>query len=347
MNTENYLKHLKDSYPEMDIQDICKALYQSCYGSGHFVNSFSSCQERIEKEYQETDRKEKELLTQLDGPYVRLDLSIIDRGLATSTLARMFMLSAKEDQCATARLEEKLEILIRMIHEGFMEEKSLGFIDSWKMEGYPSLHHSEKYRRLYAPHYRLIQKEMVPLLPVLIAMDQKRKLKDKITIAIDGHCGAGKTTCGVILKRIYDSNLIHVDDFYLQKQQRTPERYSQPGGNFDRERLEKEVLIPIAENKEIRYQWFDCSDFTLKDFITLPLKKINIIEGSYSMYPSLQKYYDLSVFVDIDPELQLKRIERRNPDKIQDFRDRWIPLENRYFEAFDIRSACDIIIENS
>ena len=49
---------------------------------------------------------------------------------------------------------------------------------------------------------------------------------------------------------------------------------------------------------------------------------------------------------DAAPEEQLRRIESRNgPEKAQMFRDRWIPFEEMYFQAFDVQARCDIVIE--
>ena len=76
----------------------------------------------------------------------------------------------------------------------------------------------------------------------------------------------------------------------------------------------------------------------------MPAKEITVIEGSYSMYPSLRSYYDLSIFIDIDPAKQLQRITKRNPDNYQDFVEKWIPFENMYFDADNVKEACDIVI---
>lgn len=45
-------------------------------------------------------------------------------------------------------------------------------------------------------------------------------------------------------------------------------------------------------------------------------KPINIIEGSYSCHPELIDAYDLSIFVDIDETLRLKRIEKEMEKKL-------------------------------
>ena len=109
MNTEKFIKELLKKYPEAEIQDICKALYQSTMGSGHFVNDISSCTERIQKEFESMESTDEDIITELDGEYVRISLSILNKGLSAQTLAHMFSLSQEEDTCASCRLERKME----------------------------------------------------------------------------------------------------------------------------------------------------------------------------------------------------------------------------------------------
>ena len=54
-----------------------------------------------------------------------------------------------------------------------------------------------------------------------------------------------------------------MDDFFLRPEQRTPERYAEPGGNVDRERFLAEVLIPLRAGETVQYRRFDCSTFTV------------------------------------------------------------------------------------
>jgi len=67
--------------------------------------------------------------------------------------------------------------------------------------------------------------------PVLQEIRKLEKDKDKqyILIAIDGKCASGKTTLGLYLKNNLDANLFHMDDFFLQKHQRTEERLAEVG----------------------------------------------------------------------------------------------------------------------
>jgi hypothetical protein len=49
------------------------------------------------------------------------------------------------------------------------------------------------------------------------------------------------------------------------------------------------------------------------------------------------------VFSDVEAEEQIKRIIKRNgKDMAAIFRDKWIPLEEKYFETYEIPEKCKI-----
>lgn len=169
--------------------------------------------------------------------------------------------------------------------------------------------------------------------------------KRSVTVAIDGRAASGKTTLAAKLARRFDAAVVHMDDFFLRPGQRTPERLAEPGGNVDRERVLAEVLLPLSRGEKVVFRPYDCQTASLKEEIALPEKRLVIVEGSYSLHPELRPFYDLAVFVTTDAKTQLERVEARSPDKLAEFRDKWIVLEERYFAAFDTARNCDVIIE--
>ncbi|MBQ1318815.1 MAG: AAA family ATPase [Solobacterium sp.] len=175
-----------------------------------------------------------------------------------------------------------------------------------------------------------------------------RAEKGGCLLAIDGRCGSGKTTLAAELAERLDCPVIAMDDFFLRPEQRTPERYAEPGGNVDRERFLQEVLIPLHEGHDAVYRVFDCQILALTDTVTVPRNQVVIIEGSYACHPELRPYYDLTVFLDIDPEEQLERIRRRSgEEKLEAFRSRWIPLEELYFRNMAVAEHCDLVFNVS
>lgn len=172
-------------------------------------------------------------------------------------------------------------------------------------------------------------------------------LKEKAfaVVAIDGRCAAGKTTLAARLQEKLDCNVIHADEFFLRPRQRTADRLATPGGNVDYERLFKEVMLPLKENRDFAYRPYDCKMGSLKEPIQVNTRKITIIEGSYSCHPKLWDYYDLRIFMTIEERLQKERIKERNKAVAEVFFQKWIPLEEAYFKAYAIAERCDIRIE--
>ena len=162
-----------------------------------------------------------------------------------------------------------------------------------------------------------------------------------LLVAIDGRCSSGKTTLGYYMQKVYDCNLFHMDDFFLQNHQRTQERLSEVGGNVDYERFSKEVLIPVMEGMDVVYRPFSCQKRAIQEGTIIKHKRLNVIEGSYSMHPYFRNPYDIRIFMDIDNDEQINNIRKRNGEaKLAQFKKEWIPKENAYFEKFSISSGC-------
>ena len=344
--TKDILLSLYKKYPCSEMQDFYKAVYQSVCGCGHLVGDSSAAADYISRESSSAAVSDIESL----GKYSRVYPGQIKDGLSPMTLAKLFSLSAEvADKTDTAaEMDEKLCILMDMIKNGEIELdcfESESYVSRMRESGYPACHHSEKYRGLYSPAYRLVKTEYAKFIPAFRLIDKLMSEKERVLIAVDGTSAGGKTTFSSLLAQVYDCNVFHMDDFFLREEQRTPERYAEPGGNVDRERFLDEVLLPLSEGMNVNYRKFDCRTFTVLSGETISPKKLSIVEGAYSMHPSLAGYYDAALFVCSSPEVQRERILKRNGDMAERFFNEWIPLENRYFEAFGIREKCDLVIE--
>ncbi len=164
---------------------------------------------------------------------------------------------------------------------------------------------------------------------------------DVVIVAIDGVCGGGKSTLGEALAAKYGCNLFHMDDFFLRPEQRTAERYEEPGGNVDYERFREEVLSHLADEGGLSYRPFCCRTMTFGETVRVPRRRLNLIEGAYSCHPYFGDVYQARFFVDASPEVQRARLFARNGgEQYQRFEREWIPMENRYFDTFAIRRQC-------
>ena len=344
---ELLIKHYQ-KYPALQIQDVFKYIYQSSFGCEHLITDLNSAIDYINSESKDCDLNSENLIVPLDGEYSRVHLSILKSGLTAETFAKIFVASAKKEQNGRKKIEDKIEVATNLVKENALPFSLTEFeiaTKEWRSDGFCSIHHSDEFHKNYNPMYRVISNRYIPFLPLFANID-KLLLKEKnVVVAIDGGSASGKTTLGKMLEGLYDCTVFHMDDFFLRLEQRTAERYSEVGGNIDRERFLKEVLIPLSQNESVNYRKFDCSTLNLGSSSRIVPKKLTIIEGVYSMHVELADYYDLSVFLDISYELQKKRIIKRNDSQLaKRFFDEWIPLEEIYFEKMQVKKRCDVSI---
>ena len=180
---------------------------------------------------------------------------------------------------------------------------------------------------------------------IALAAQQLQGAPAPLLIALDGRCAAGKTTLANRLAEQYGWGVIHIDDFFLQPAQRTPQRLAEPGGNLDRERLISEVLLPLTRHRPCVYRVFDCRTMGFAAVPRpLPAAPVVLLEGSYACHPDLRPLCGLHVFLTVDPGEQLRRLTARNPARLQDFRTRWITMEEQYFRYFHIPETCDLTL---
>lgn len=346
-------------YPQMQVQDAVKLLYQSEFGGGHMISDIGKSLDRICEESlknaSQFDKDRQKSINYKSEPYefigngiCRIYLSALDDGLRPETLNQMFVWTAKHKTGTVAGFERKLEVLLDCCRSGELSwsvEEVQRYLSAYKMQGYPVVSHSDVYRETYQPSYRVVDEKFVRYYPVILEIDRALMRAEKVvaagkplTVSIDGMCGAGKSTLGSLLSQIYDCNLFHMDDFFLRSEQRTSQRYAEAGGNIDYERFKEEVLDHLSDPDGLTYQVFDCGKRALGERRHVPYKSLNVIEGSYSQHPYFGEVYDLKFFCGIEPKEQLRRIERRNGRAMLEmFQSQWIPMENQYLETFKIQ----------
>ncbi len=334
----------RSRYPLMTEADVVKLFFQGLLGCGHLLSSEEALTNGITQEEQGIQPDAFMPLTEaLPGDYVRLYLApAMGAGIPPLWIARLMLLSpasnhSREDVLRTlASLEDDELCGNRQTFEACCEQlKDVRFLPS----------HSEGYRAAYAPAYRVISKEAAQLLPALRVIVKKQQ-KKPLLVAIDGPCASGKTTFSERLSFVLGhAPVVHMDDFYVPHALKTPERLAQPGGNADIERFCEEVLHPLLRDGHASYRPYSCRLDRLMEPVDVPESPVIIIEGAYTLHPKMDCPYDAVFFLTIPKEVQEQRIRRRNGEQgWLAFRDRWIPLEQQYFEAFHLpNDACTVL----
>ena len=176
---------------------------------------------------------------------------------------------------------------------------------------------------------------------IINRIDELLNKQEQIIITIDGCAASGKSTLAKELQTVYNAEVIHMDDFFLPFNLRTKERLDEPGGNIHYERFKEEVINNLGT--AFSYQVFNCHKGCIESSINVKENKVIIIEGSYALHPYFGKYYDLSIFLDIEENLQLERILKRDGSKyLEIFKSKWIVFENKYHDFYSIKKHVDI-----
>lgn len=169
-----------------------------------------------------------------------------------------------------------------------------------------------------------------------------------ILVAIDGRCASGKTTfAAYCAERFPDCAVFHLDDFFLPLEKRTAERLAEAGGNVDYERAEQALFTPLSRGETVTYAPFDCAVGGFRAPRTVPPHRLSVVEGSYAHHPTLAPYSTLRLFFTCDPTAQRERLRARAPEKLPAFLERWIPMEERYFSAFDIPRHSHLLLDTT
>ena len=330
-----------DTHPKAEIRDAVKFLYQASFGGGHMISDPNASYAYLCREASTLSKDRNVSAFEDLGDYIRVDLSVLGK-ISPKTFNAMFVASAKN---APQDKTEFIQLLEQFVESDYFEkDKKIDYLRRYSASGYPAVHHSDAYREAYNPAYRIIRKEYVRFLDAFSAIDALIQSRHTVTVAVDGLCGSGKSTFAELLHAVYDSNLFHADDFFLPPELRTPERYATPGGNVHWERMLSEILQPLKTGNTFSYRKFDCSVMDYGEPIKVTPKAVNIMEGSYSMHPELIQAYDLKIFIKTDAETQLNRIRGRDGEAYAEvFKEKWIPLENKYFSAFPVEAQCDLV----
>ena len=158
-------------------------------------------------------------------------------------------------------------------------------------------------------------------------------------IGIDGRCGAGKSTLARALANRFSAFVLAMDDFFPPPELRTPERLAEGNAHF--ERFLSEAAPHLRTGAGFTYRRFDCAagDYAPEP-VRVPPGGVRVVEGSYSLHPSLRHLYDVTVFCDIPPAVQrLRLLAREGPEGLARFEEQWIPLEEAYFVRHGIQAA--------
>ena len=349
MDLAKYLLEEQRLHPSLAPQDVVKLCYQAAFGAEHMLSDATQAKAYLLEEYEATPVDDRPLVEYISQAVCRVNLAAWKRlKLNPDWLWNIFLSSVTAEGNDTSG--DIFETYITQVDElSKLEEFSFSnaqwreYISAYNVAGCTPIRHSPAYRGNETPAYRVISGQITKLIPIFEAMPGR----EGGVIAIDGRAAAGKSTLAGNLSKVINAGTIAMDDFFLPPELRTTERLAEPGGNVHYERFIDEILPNLRTGQGFKYRSFDCSRMEYSPVLNEVRPSLwHIVEGVYSHQPVLGNYMDVRVFMDISPKEQQSRIENRNAPKIAArYLNEWIPMEEAYFDTFNIHKAADVVVD--
>ena len=343
---QEILYRLKAQYlrtPAMQQEDVIKFVFQAMLGMGHLLSAREKVTQYVAREMEELRPDPAEPIFEILSPaWCRLNLRrVMAANIPPQVIAGLMLTSGSE---LPFTRQDVYDFCKRIVRSGEYCLKDDTLLDAIPDEQWlPS--HSAAYREKYHPAYRVISTDWIPCMEAIRIIAEKGADSGRLLITLDGPCASGKTALAQKLARVFRGEVVHTDDFVIPHALKTPERLAVPGGNCDAERLAKEVVIPFKYGFPVKYRRYDCMKDDLLPEEQLPDTRVLILEGSYCNLPAVQEYADVRLFLDTPREIREARLlARESPASMRQFHDRWIPLENAYFEAYHLPDDNNVVI---
>jgi hypothetical protein len=155
-------------YPLMLKADLYKLIHQAALGSAHAVRDRQAALDSLQGEASDLGAgPDDPLLDPIspDGQILRVHLRpYLQAGKDLETLLQAFIRTANEWQGSITNLKEYGAIAVRVAETwaGPTRQKDIAdYFAGMELQGFPCLHHSKEYNRLYRPAYRVIARQFL------------------------------------------------------------------------------------------------------------------------------------------------------------------------------------------
>ena len=166
----NSLQHVLTAHfirtPAMQVQDVYKLLHQAALGSEHAVQDEQQARTWLEHELVEMGvGPDDPLIDPLppDGRIVRVHLRPFQQAAKDpQELLYAFIRTANEWHGSVETLKEFYAQAVELAQAGSLpvrSEEIRAFFCKLEEQGFPAVHHSDIYQRLYRPAYRVVARQ--------------------------------------------------------------------------------------------------------------------------------------------------------------------------------------------
>ncbi|NQT26924.1 hypothetical protein HQ585_16325 [candidate division KSB1 bacterium] len=167
LERENLLQIIRKQivlYPKFDVQDMYKMCYQVTQGGIHYINEMATARIDLSTEWRGLKDPffNESLIENIDPrqKLIRVNLRPFkEQGGTPEQILNLFERSLKETTPDESLLKQYWDAAIQMVDElelPFTKNAIREFWDAMQENGFPPVRHSNFYRKMHQPAYRLV-----------------------------------------------------------------------------------------------------------------------------------------------------------------------------------------------
>ena len=177
--------------------------------------------------------------------------------------------------------------------------------------------------------------------PILSAISEISAHKtEPILIAIDGPAGSGKTSlANQLSNKLNSATTIHMDDLYNGWDDALTPTLTR--------HLEEWILDPLTQQATVKYQKFDWTSSEYGSPIEVRDIQLLILEGVGAAQEIIRQSADLTIWIEVGPQIGLARVLNRDGDQLLPYMLKWQERERAHFLKDQTKENCQIFIDGS
>jgi len=194
-----------------------------------------------------------------------------------------------------------------------------------------------------------LRKMGIPIVDVLHLINALASPDRSVLVGIDGGAGAGKTTFAhwfaeTIKEMMTPVSIVHIDNFCRPSAERRKDYVVV--SDLDWKRLRDQVLIPLQSGVAARFQLYDWPADRLKDWATIDVGGVTIVDGVTATRNEISGYYDLRIWFSCPRDIRVLRLLGRDDTSAEEIKH-WIPSEDRYIASHAPEKTAHLVIDST
>ena len=197
-----------------------------------------------------------------------------------------------------------------------------------------------------------LRKMGLPIQDVLQFVTGRVTPDRSVLVGIDGGAGSGKTTFAHWLaERIRETttpvSIVHTDDFCRPSAERVNHQFPLARvSDIDWKRLRDYVIVPLRSGKTARFQLYDWPADCLRDWVTIDVGGVTIIDGVTATRNELSDYYDLRIWFSCPRNIRVSRMLGRGDTSAAEI-EHWMPSEDHYIASHAPERTAHLVVDSA